>query len=53
MGKFRDSVDAKALRFAVGFPVVLAAAFVVSAFLLRADLPNPVAIGWTLRVGVQ
>src|SRR6476620_5589017 len=47
MGKFRDSVDARALRFAVGFPVVLAGAFVFSAFLLRADLPNPVAIGWT------
>jgi hypothetical protein len=51
MGKFRDSVDARALRFAVGFPVVLAGAFVFSAFLLRADLPNPVAIGWTADGG--
>ncbi|HEY8753555.1 MAG TPA: hypothetical protein VIM40_07910 [Arthrobacter sp.] len=51
MGKFRDSVDAKALRFAVGFPVALAAAFVFCAFLLRPDLPDPVAIGWTADGG--
>lgn len=51
MGKFRDSVDARALRFAVGFPVVLAAAFVFCAFLLRPDLPDPVAIGWTADGG--
>ena len=44
MGKFRDSVDGNALRFAVGFPVVLAAAFVFCAFLLRPDLPEPMAI---------
>jgi hypothetical protein len=47
MGKLMDSVDARALRFAVGFPVVLAAAFVVCAFLLRPDLPEPLAIQWT------
>ena len=47
MGKFRDSVDTKALRFVVGFPVVLAAAFVFCAFLLRPDLPDPVAVSWT------
>jgi hypothetical protein len=47
MGKFLDSVDAKALRFAVGFPVVLAGAFVLCAFLLRRDLPEPLAIRWT------
>jgi hypothetical protein len=51
MGKFRDSVDAKALRFAVGFPVLLAGAFVFCAFLLNADLPDPVAIGWTADGG--
>jgi hypothetical protein len=47
MGHFRDSVDARALRFAVGFPVTLAAAFVVCAFLVRADLPEPLAVRWT------
>ncbi|MDF2052251.1 MULTISPECIES: hypothetical protein [unclassified Arthrobacter] len=47
MGKYLDSVDAKALRFAVGFPVMLAAGFVVCAFLLRPDLPEPLAIRWT------
>ena len=47
MGKIRDSVDAKALRFAVGFPVLLAAAFVVSALLLRPDVPDPMAVRWS------
>lgn len=47
MGKIRDSVDAKALRFAVGFPVLLAAAFVVCAFLLRPDVPDPLAVRWS------
>jgi MFS family permease len=47
MGTFRDAVDAKALRFALGFPVLLAAAFVVCAVLLRPDLPEPLAVLWT------
>jgi hypothetical protein len=47
MGHFRDSVDVRALRFAVGFPMVLAAAFLVCAFLVRADLPEPLAVRWT------
>lgn len=47
MRKFRDTVDVRALRFALGFPVVLAAAFVLSAILLRPDLPAPLAIQWT------
>src|SRR2546427_3928628 len=47
MGKFRESVDVRALRFAVGFPVMLAAAFIVCAFLLRSDLPEPLAVRWT------
>jgi hypothetical protein len=47
MGKFRGAVDAKALRFAVGFPVMLAAAFVFCAFLLRPNLPEPLAVSWT------
>ncbi|KRE73442.1 MULTISPECIES: hypothetical protein [Micrococcaceae] len=47
MGKLLDSVDTKALRFAVGFPVVLAAAFAYCASLLRPDLPEPVAVRWT------
>lgn len=53
MGKFRDSVDAKALRFALGFPVLLAVAFVVSASLLRPDLPEPLAIRWTADGGAS
>lgn len=47
MGKFLDSVDGKALRFAIGFPLVLAAAFVFCASLLRKDLPEPLAVRWT------
>lgn len=46
MGKIRDSVDARALRFAVGFPLMLAAAFAVCALLIRADLPEPLAVRW-------
>jgi hypothetical protein len=47
MGHFRDSVDVRALRFAVGFPMALAAAFLVCAFMVRADLPEPLAVRWT------
>jgi hypothetical protein len=47
MGNIRDSVDVRALRFAVAFPVLLAGAFVVCALLIRADLPEPLAIRWT------
>ena len=47
MGKIRESVDARALRFAVGFPLALAAAFVVCALLIRADLPEPLAVRWS------
>lgn len=47
MGKIRDSVDARALRFAVGFPVLLAAAFVGCALLIRTDLPEPLAVRWS------
>ena len=47
MGQIRDSVDAKALRFAAGFPVAVAGAFAVFAFLVRADLPEPLAVRWT------
>ncbi|KIS27311.1 hypothetical protein TV39_12475 [Arthrobacter sp. SPG23] len=47
MGKFRDSVDIRALRFAVGFPALLALAFVVCAFLLRTDVPDPMAVQWS------
>ncbi|MGO4120639.1 hypothetical protein [Arthrobacter sp. YAF16] len=47
MGKIRDSVDARALRFAVGFPLMLAVAFVVCALLIRVDLPEPLAVRWT------
>jgi len=47
MGKIRDSVDVRAVRFAVGFPLMLAAAFVVCALLIRADLPEPLAVRWS------
>ncbi|MDN4645397.1 hypothetical protein [Arthrobacter sp. PsM3] len=53
MGKIRDSVDARALRFAVGFPVMLAAAFVVCSLLIRSDLPEPLAVRWTGSVAVD
>ena len=51
MGKLLDSVDAKALRFALGFPVALAAAFAFCAWLLRPDLPDPLAVRWTAAGG--
>ncbi|WP_285317899.1 hypothetical protein [Pseudarthrobacter sp. lyk4-40-TYG-27] len=51
MGKLLDSVDAKALRFALGFPVALAAAFAFCAWLLRPDLPDPLAVRWTADGG--
>ena len=53
MGKFLDSVDVKALRFAVGFPVLLAAAFALSAVLLRPDLPEPLAVQWNDGGGIS
>lgn len=40
-------MDLRALRFALGFPVVLAAGFAVCASLVRADLPEPLAVRWT------
>lgn len=46
MGKILDAVDTKALRFAIGFPVLLATGFAVSAVLLRPDLPEPLAVMW-------
>jgi hypothetical protein len=51
MGKLLDSVDAKALRFALGFPVALAAAFAFCAWLLLPDLPDPLAVRWTADGG--
>ncbi len=53
MGKFLDSVDVKALRFAIGFPVLLAAAFALSAVLLRPDLPDPLAVQWNDGGGIS
>lgn len=53
MGKFLDSVDIKALRFAVGFPVLLAAAFALSAAFLRPDLPEPLAVRWNDDGGIS
>ena len=53
MGKFLDTVDIKALRFAVGFPVLLAAAFALSAAFLRPDLPEPLAVRWNDDGGIS
>jgi hypothetical protein len=53
MGKFLDLVDVKALRFAIGFPVLLAAAFALSAVLLRPDLPDPLAVQWNDGGGIN
>ncbi|MDQ0923117.1 hypothetical protein QF038_001625 [Pseudarthrobacter sp. W1I19] len=53
MGKFMESVDTRALRFVAGFPVMVAAAFVVTAFLIRADLPEPLAVRWTADGGAS
>ncbi|MCU1568989.1 MAG: hypothetical protein JWQ56_3926 [Pseudarthrobacter sp.] len=53
MGKFMESVDTRALRFVAGFPVMVAAAFVVTAFLIRPDLPEPLAIRWTADGGAS
>ncbi|MGG5175308.1 hypothetical protein ACQQCD_09855 [Pseudarthrobacter sp. J1763] len=38
--------DHRALRFAIGFPVVLSAAFVIATSSLSSRLPSPVAIMW-------
>ncbi|MCP1414345.1 hypothetical protein [Paenarthrobacter sp. A20] len=46
MGSFRDTLDFRALRFAVAFPLLLAVGFAVCAQMLRNDLPNPVAVMW-------
>lgn len=53
MGKFMESVDTRALRFVAGFPVMVAVAFVVTAFLIRADLPEPLAVRWTADGGAS
>lgn len=53
MGKFMESVDTRALRFVAGFPVMVAVAFVVTAFLIRPDLPEPLAIRWTADGGAS
>ncbi|MEV7604549.1 hypothetical protein AB0N65_03805 [Paenarthrobacter sp. NPDC089322] len=46
MGTIRDSLDLRALRFAVAFPLLLALGFAVCAQMLRNDLPDPVAVMW-------
>ncbi|GAA2867880.1 hypothetical protein [Paenarthrobacter ilicis] len=51
MARFRETLDVRALRFAVGFPLVLAAGFVLCAFMVRNSLPNPVAVMWNADGG--
>jgi hypothetical protein len=53
MGSFRDTVDFRALRFAVSFPLLLAGGFVVCAQMLRNSLPNPVAVMWNADGGTS
>ncbi|SDW46941.1 hypothetical protein SAMN04487912_10324 [Arthrobacter sp. cf158] len=53
MGSFRDTVDFRALRFAVAFPLLLAVGFVVCAQMLRNSLPNPVAVMWNADGGTS
>lgn len=42
-----DTFDGRALRFAIGFPVALAVAFVAITWLLRGRLPAPMALHWS------
>ena len=51
MGTFRDSLDTRALRFALFFPLLLAIGFVVCAQMLRNSLPDPVAVMWNADGG--
>ena len=51
MGTFRESLDIRALRFALAFPLLLAIGFVVCAQMLRNDLPDPVAVMWNADGG--
>ncbi|MGJ3191299.1 hypothetical protein [Paenarthrobacter sp. FR1] len=53
MGQFRDTLDFRALRFAVAFPLLLALGFVVCAQMLRNELPNPVAVMWNSDGGTS
>ncbi|WP_043470368.1 hypothetical protein [Arthrobacter sp. Rue61a] len=53
MASFRDTLDFRALRFAVAFPLLLAIGFVVCAQMLRNDLPNPVAVMWNADGGTS
>ncbi|MCZ2403957.1 hypothetical protein IV498_12400 [Paenarthrobacter sp. Z7-10] len=39
-GPVRGRIDARALRFAIGFPIVLAAGFVLAAFSLNGQVPR-------------
>ncbi|OFI39581.1 hypothetical protein BIU82_00430 [Arthrobacter sp. SW1] len=51
MGKLRNSLDFRALRFAVAFPILLAVAFASCALMLRPELPDPLAITWNADGG--
>ncbi|WP_235835447.1 MULTISPECIES: hypothetical protein [Arthrobacter] len=50
-GKMREIWDLRALRFAIAFPLLLAAAFAACALMLRNTLPEPVAIAWNADGG--
>lgn len=51
MASFRETLDFRALRFAVVFPLLLAVGFVVCAQMLRNNLPSPVAVMWNADGG--
>ncbi|MEA5455286.1 hypothetical protein SPF06_11200 [Sinomonas sp. JGH33] len=46
MGEREGRWDRKAVRFAVGFPILLAAGFVIAAITFRGQVPEPVAWFW-------
>ncbi len=53
MASFRETLDFRALRFAVVFPLLLAVGFVVCAQMLRNNLPSPVAVMWNADGGTS
>jgi hypothetical protein len=46
MAEVDERWDRKAVRFAVGYPILLAAGFVLAAFTFRTHVPEPVAWLW-------
>ncbi|MFP3580443.1 hypothetical protein SB659_12760 [Arthrobacter sp. SIMBA_036] len=51
MGTFRETLDLRALRFALVFPMLLAIGFASCSQMLRNNLPDPVAVMWNADGG--